>query len=278
MTEEKKPKDKTQRLPRLAIFVVVFGLVVSAAVLALAHLPGGSSKNADWDSVETIATPAKPEPLGKNGSLALARTSISALAPNISDESIFMISGVAKVDSGGKVPTTLTCDVAGEGKPVLNDANQTIEETAIARTIKLRAAWPRPSGELDLSRQEVPELAVTKFHSLGADVLGMPIRDYFRRYTDSVAPVTVDWDTDENATRQTWIWTLPDGTGTGPATLAYAVIFKTIIRPKGTIKCRAEAGKAKAAVNVPFLQKEFPVVDSSDDTSDAEASSASDVQ
>ena len=260
---EETPSDKNQRFPRLALFTVAFGLLVSAAVLALAHLPGGSTKDAEWDTLEAVKTP-KAVKLGNGGSLGLARTTISALAPNISNESIFMIAGVANIDSGGNVPTTIQCDVAGDGEAIL-DEGELVEETTIARTPKLRAAWPRPSGEEDLNRQEVPELLVTKFHSLGADVLNLPIRTYFRRYTDTASPITVDWDTDENGTRQSWIWEMPEGTGGSAATLAYAVIFKTVIQPSGTIKCSATAGKSKAVTKAPFKQKEWPIVVSEDD-------------
>ena len=50
---------------------------------------------------------------------------------------------------------------------------------------------PRDSIIEDLNRQPVPELLVTKFKALGADVLNLPIRDRFRRYTDTGQPIAV---------------------------------------------------------------------------------------
>lgn len=248
------------RIPRGAIAVVIVGLVASLGVFGLSKKSGGSSAELEWDVKEPIRTPVQKQ-LGENGSLRLARTSVSAIAPNANDELIYRVSGVVTVDSGGRIPTRVRCDIE-----TLNGG-----ESMIARTPNLRAAWPRPSD--NLQRQDVPETAVVKFHAAGAAVLGLPIRDVFRRYTDSAAPTLAAWDGyDEKV--QNWVWTMEKGTGPGPATLGYAVVFKTAEQPSGLIECRADAVTAAgdqetAVIRVPVKLETWPVPDA-DDSIDAE--------
>ncbi|MDQ2621552.1 MAG: hypothetical protein M3Y45_00765 [Actinomycetota bacterium] len=248
------------RIPRGAIVVVIVGLVASLGVFGLSKKSGGSSAELEWDVKEPIRTPVEKQ-LGANGSLRLARTSVSAIAPNANGELIYRVSGVVTIDSGGKVPTMVRCDIA-----TTNGG-----ESMIARTPNLRAAWPRPSD--DLQRQEVPETAVVKFHAAGASVLGLPIRDVFRRYTDSAAPTIVEWDGYEEKVHN-WIWKMENGTGPGPATLGYSVIFKTAEQPVGLIDCKADlvpasGNQSSAEIRVPVKLDTWPVPDS-DDSVDVE--------
>lgn len=246
-------------IPRGAVAVVIVGLIASLGIYVVGLRTGGSAAEQDWQTVEPVTVPAAKE-VGDGGSFGLARTSLSALAPNASGDLIFRISGVVQADSGkGDPPTAIRCDMT----------STTPGDTFIARTISKRAAWPRPSDELQA--QEVPELAIAKLPYRGADVQELPIRDVFRRYTDSTAPTLVDWDFIADAT-QTWIWTMPQGTGEGTATMGYAVIFRTQERPEATIDCGARVGDSEARVRARAEQQEWPLVDEATAEESADAS------
>lgn len=242
--------------------MVIVGLVTSLGIFGLSKKSGGTSAELDWDVKEPVKTPVERQ-LGDKGTFRLARTSISAIAPNVEGELIYRVSGMVTIDSDRRVPTVVRCDIA-----TTNGG-----ESMIARTPNLRAAWPRPSD--DLHRQEVPETAVVKFNAVGASVLGLPIRDVFRRYTDSDAPTLVDWDGYEEKV-QNWVWTMEEGTGSGAATLGYAVVFKTAEQPTGEIECKAAlapgsgSGRASTAtIKVPLKLETWPIV-ADDEPIDAE--------
>jgi hypothetical protein len=235
-------------MPVGAVAVVIFGLVATLGVIAVdLRSGGGSADSTEWVTVEPVATP-KPVKLGGGGSFGLSRTTIAAIAPIESGELLFRIAGVVELDSaraGG--PAIARCDVTSPA-----------DGSFIARTPKRRAAWPRPS--IELQAQAVPEEIVVKFKRRGAEVLGLPIRDSFRAYTDSAAPTDVDWDGFAKQT-QNWVWTMSDGTGQGGATMAYAVVFKTTEKPRAEVVCTASSGGKDAKLTYKATQQEWPLVD-----------------
>lgn len=246
-------------IPRGAVAVVIVGLIASLGIYAIELRTSGSSSERDWQSIEPVSTPPA-KAIGDGGSFGLARTTLSALPQNASGDLIFRVAGVVQVDSGrGKAPTSVRCDVS----------STTPGDTFIARTTSKRSAWPRPSD--DLERQEVPELSVAKFSFHGADVQELPIRDAFRRYTDSTAPTLVDWDFSDEAT-QTWIWTMAEGTGTGTATLGYDVIFRAQDRPAALIDCAARVNESEERIRVTARQQDWPLVDQASDEESADVS------
>ena len=155
------------------------------------------------------------------------------------------------------------------------DITSTFEDSRIAQTPGARAAWPRPSDELQA--QEVPEASVAIFKARGADALFLPIRDVFRRFTDSAAPTVVDWDEYEER-NQSIIWDMPEGTGAGAATLGYSVIFRTLDRPEAVIRCSATAGNSEAEVEVEAVQQEWPLEAPDPDEPTAPEGEAADVE
>lgn len=264
--KEKVPPE--ERIPRPALAVAGVGLLLSVAIFGISLRGGGSASEVEWDVVEPVKTPPASR-VGPGGSLELARTSISALAPNSEGYLLFQIAGVVRIDSGGTAPATLRCAVR----------TTNAGESMIARTTKKRAAWPRPSEEL--RRQEVPERSIAKFRAGGSAVMELPIRDVFRRYTDSDAPTLVDWDGYDDRS-QNWLWSFAKGTGGDSATLGYAVIFKTQERPTGAIECRAKsiptAGgpEASGRTAAPVRLKTWPIPDQTEDSQ--QGSEATDVQ
>lgn len=121
-----------------------------------------------------------------NGTSGAARTTISALTPNINNESIFMIAGGRQHRFGRQPADHDQYDVAkATVRPCSTKANW-------SRTRSPTLKAPRRLAEPVATRTQPPgisKLLVTKFHSLGADVLNLPIRSYFRRYTDTASPI-----------------------------------------------------------------------------------------
>jgi len=248
--DESEPKtgqdNSNGRFPRGAIATVIVGLVATLAVIAFDLTKGaGSAVEIQWDTVEEVETPPA-QPLGPRGSFGLARTSLAAIAPIESGQLLFRVAGVVTIDSGGRTaPTIVRCDITSPA-----------EESIIAQTPGARATWPRPSDELQA--QDVPEASVALFKARGADALFLPIRDVFRRFTDSAAPTNADWDLYEEQ-NQSLIWEMPEGTGSGAATLGYSVIFKTVERPVARIRCEGSVANSQARVSVRAVQQEWPL-------------------
>lgn len=253
---EPEEKPKSDRMPRGAVATVIVGLIVTLMVIAV-DLRGGSSDSTEWPTVELVESQTAVE-LDRGGSFGLARTTISAIPPVESGELLFRIAGVVEIDSGNGVgPAAARCDVTSPA-----------EGSIIARTATRVASWPRPG--IDLQDQFVPVKPFIRFEHQGGEVLGVSVRDSFRIFTDSAAPTDVDWDGYADRT-QNWVWTMPDGTGAGGATLSYVVIFKTTEKPRAKIVCTGSAGGDPARVKLEATQQEWPLLDPSVDTSGAES-------
>lgn len=249
-------------IPRLAVGVVVLGLIVSLAVYALSFLPGNGSEEIAWDTVEPIKSPSAKAAGG--GSLAVTRTSLAALAPNEDGLLLYRVAGAIRIESNGRKTTQVRCDVT----------SRVAGDTRIARSTRLRAAWPKPSD--DLQAQEVPETSFVKYATADANKVDLPIRDVARRYIDADVPVTVDWDSYiENS--QNWVWHLDDGTGAGAATLPWLVIFEADNRPRGTIRCSATIGSGEAKFTIPFRQQEWPIADDQPNPGETDSGTAPNV-
>ena len=240
------PERSDGKIPRPAIFVAIAGVVASLAIYGLSFVPGAGSVSIKWDSNEPVASP--PARQVGPGTFEVARTSLAALAPNDNGELLFRVAGVIRVDSGGPNPIRVRCDIA----------SRAAGDTEMARSTRLRAAWPKPSDRLQA--QDVPETSFVRFESGDARKFDLPIRDVARRYVDTDAPTLVDWDgyVEDN---QNWIWTMPEGTGTGAATLPWLVIFEAEDRPRGLIDCVGTIDGDRERIRIPYLQEEWPIAD-----------------
>lgn len=227
-------------MPRAVPIVLAIGLLLSLVAFGANRRDWEASADLEWMTVEEIPTPP-PAPVEGGGSVELARTTLSAIPETERGELLFRVSGVLLLGRT-RDPLTARCDVSAPSS------------AGIARTPKKRGAWPRPSEDLRL--QDVPELIVIDFSDDGAELLGLPIRDSFRRYSDSAAPVTVEWDGFAER-RQNWVWTFPRGTGAGPATLGFTVVFKTFRRPRANIVCSS----AGTSVETRAEQVTWPIPD-----------------
>jgi hypothetical protein len=236
-------------MPRGAIATVVVGLIVSALVFAL-DIRGNGSEPAAWPSVEPIESPTAAG-LGKGGSFGLAGTTLSAVPPNKDDELLFRVAGVVEIDSGSSAGAAAArCEISSPARG-----------SAIARAPVRTAAWPRPST--DLQTEFVPDRPLIKFENPEGKLLGVPVRDSFRIFTDSSSPTEVSWNSDSDQT-QSWTWNMPEGTGTSGATLSYMVVFKTGSKPRARIACSGSSGGQRQEVTLDAVQEAWPLTESSD--------------
>lgn len=262
MTEHSADKDQN-RIPRGALVVVAVGLIATLGVLALDVVGGGTSAELEWTTMEKVETPPKAK-VGP-GSVSMDRTTISAIGQNGGGSSLYRIAGAITVDSGGeKTPVRIRCDIESLDP-----------ESTIARTPKRRAAWPRPSEELQA--QAVPDSAVVKFNAVGNDVLGLPMRDVVRRYTNTLESSLVDWDGFEERT-QNWVWDMKDGTGPSPAVLGYVVIFKTETKPDASLQCVTEIDGDRVTQRARATQQEWPLPEPELESTEAQAENTEDVE
>lgn len=256
---DSQPDKPTDRIPRGAIAVVIVGLFLTLIVIGLDIRGGGSSAELAWTTNEKVKVPPQAD-LGKKGSFQLTRTTLSAIPTNGAGELVFRFSGLAVIDSGGKKPTQVKCKYTSPHQDGSTG-------TTVARTPNLRAAWPRPSDELQA--QEVPESLVLKFNAVGNKILGVPIRDSISHYTNSKSPTVADWGgyQDENHLgTHAFIWDMAKGTGPGPASLGYAVVFKTVFKPELNIRCDARVGNEKVTQRFKAIQQEWPIEDQTSDS------------
>lgn len=230
------------RMPKGAKWAVGIGLILSVAVAAVEIPNWADVTEAEWVLVEDVPTPAQRN-LEGGGSFQPSRMTISALSPNQSGEALFRVAGVLAVEKIGE-PVVARCDVTG-----------TAPGTEIARTPRRRAAWPRPSD--DLAVQEVPDLLVVEFPLDEADLAQLPIRDSFRRYSDTSKKVLVDWD-GFDAETQNWVWELPEGTGAGQVALGWSVVFRSSKRPEARIVCGAGMSEAANRVTIEARMESWP--------------------
>jgi hypothetical protein len=231
-------------IPMPVIGVVVLGVLATVAVGYVNHAGGQSTTEVTWETTESVPA-AGPVAFGPDGSISLERGRVSATLPTVRGDFLYRVSGLVRIQSPGRQSLGVECGV--ESLAV---------DSLIARTVRKRAAWPRPSD--DLARQEVPEAATIRFRVNGAEFASIPLRDAINRYTDSARLTTAEWPGyDED--RQGWVWTFPQGTGVGTVSLGYIVVFRTRYRPRVRIECQVRSPSSEAKVSTSFLQDEWPL-------------------
>lgn len=253
--------DAAREMPRAALVVVLVGLVVTVLVGVVSLFGDGVAATVPWETTEPV-TSVGPAAIGPAASISLERGLVSTTAQTTRGDFLYRVSGLVRVESRKSGPFSVECEVES-----LSPGSQ------VARTIRKRASWPRPSD--DLARQVVPDLASLRFQTKGATYADVSLRDAINAYTDSVRPTLTEWP-GYLEDRESWIWTFPEGPGAGTVSLGYIVMFKTSSRPRGRVTCRARSEKASGRLSTSFRQQEWPLA--SVDIDAAQSSQQSDVE
>jgi hypothetical protein len=223
------------RPPRGALAVVVVGLVASVAAWLLStDETGGSSVEIEW--VARAAIPDSPRAaIPGGGSMRLEEGGLRTSEDNIDGERVFRATSVLRIEAGSAV-----------GQARVNCTMRGGRNAELGRTVNSRGAFPRSSGEYNLTKQEVPESVGIRLPIQGAEFASLEMGDAFEVFTD-LPGVVVSWQP-YRTDSQEWQWGLPEGRLREPLELGFASFWRTAGQVSVQISCTLETGAGKAAV------------------------------
>lgn len=222
------------RPPRGALVVIAIGLIATFAAAALAtDEVGGSSVEIEWVSRAPIPdSPAAAIPGG--GSMRLAEGGLRTTEENINGERVFRATSVLRIEAGSAVgQARVRCRMSGGG-------------AELGRTVNSRGAFPRSSGEYNLTKQEVPESIGIRLPIQGAEFASLEMGDAFSTFTD-LPGVVVSWQPHRTYSQE-WQWGLPQGRLQERLALGFASFWRTSGQVSVKASCTLETGAGKAAV------------------------------
>jgi hypothetical protein len=223
------------RPPRGAIAVVAIGLIACVAAWLLStDEAGGSSVEIEWVS----RAPLPDSPLAAipgGGSMRLEDGGLRATETNINGELIYRATSVLWIDAGSAV-----------GQARVNCTMRGGPGSELGRTVNSRGAFPRSSGEYNLTKQEVPGSVGVRLPIQGAEYASLEMSDAFETFTD-LPGVVVSW-LPYRTDSQEWQWGLPEGRPKEPLTLGFASFWRTTGEAAVKVACTLETGAGKATV------------------------------
>ncbi len=226
--------NKDNRPPRGALVVVAIGLIATVAAALLAtDEAGGSSVEIEWAAHAQLPD-SPPATIPGGGSMRLQDGGLRASEDNIEGERIFRVTSVLRIDSGSAVgQARVRCRMTGGG-------------AELGRTVNSRGAFPRSSGEYNLTKQDVPESVGVRLPIQGAEYASLELGDAFEAFTE-LPGVVVSW-LPHRTYSQEWQWGLPEGRLQKPLDLALASFWRTAGKLDAHVSCTVETDAGKAAV------------------------------
>jgi len=214
------------RPPRGALAVVAIGLVATlAAALLSTDESGGSTVKVEWAKRAALPDSA-PARIPGGGSMRIDEAGLRATDDNVNGERVFRVTAVLRIDAGSAVGQgRVRCRMRGGG-------------AELSRTVDSRGAFPRSSGEYNLTKQEVPESVGVKYHSSGAEYASLELGDAFETFTD-LPGVVVSWEPFRTASQE-WQWGLPEGRPRESLELGLASFWRTAKAPAASVSCTLE--------------------------------------
>ena len=223
------------RPPRGAIAVVVLGLIATLAAAALAtDETGGSSVEIEWVARAPLSDSA-PAAIPGGGSMRLEDGGLRVTEANIEGERVYRATSVLRIAAGSAV---------GQGR--VNCAMSGGPGAELGRTVNSRGAFPRSSGEYNLTKQEVPGSVGIRLPIQGAEYASLEMEDAFATFT-GLPGVVVSW-MPYRADIQEWQWGLPEGRPQEPLALGFATFWRTGGEVSVKASCTLETGGGKATV------------------------------
>jgi hypothetical protein len=226
--------SSNSRPPRGALVVVAIGLIATVAAALLAtDEAGGSSVEIEWAAHAQLPD-SRPATIPGGGSMRLQDGGLRASEDNIEGERIFRVTSVLRIDAGSAVgQARVRCRMSGGG-------------AELGRTVNSRGAFPRSSGEYNLTKQEVPESVGVRLPIQGAEFASLEMGDAFPTFTD-LPGVVVSW-LPHRTYSQEWQWGLPKGRLRDPLTLGFAGFWRTSGKVSAKVSCSLETDAGKATV------------------------------
>jgi len=222
------------RPPRGAIAVVLVGLIATLAAAVLSsESAGGSSVEIEWAKQAPIPD-SRTAPIPGGGSMRLGGAELRATEDNIEGEHVFRADAVLTIAAGSAVgQARLRCLMRGAG-------------AELGRTVNSRGAFPRSSGEYNLTKQDVPGSVGIRFPIRGAEYASLEFEDAFPAFTE-LPGVVVSWAPSRTASQE-WQWGLPKGKPAKPLELGFASFWRTARTPTVQISCTLENNSGSATV------------------------------
>jgi hypothetical protein len=223
------------RPPRGALVVVAIGLIATVAAALLAtDEAGGSSVEIEWAAHGRLPD-SPPAAIPGGGSMRLQDGGMRASEDNIEGERIFRVTSVLRIDVGSAVgQARVRCRMTG-GKGA-----------ELGRTVNSRGAFPRSSGEYNLTKQEVPASVGVRLPIQGAEYASLELGDAFEAFTE-LPGVVVSW-MPHRTHSQEWQWGLPEGRLQEPLDLGFAGFWRTAGSLDAHASCTVQTGAGRATV------------------------------
>jgi hypothetical protein len=222
------------RPPRGALAVIAVGLVATLAAAVLAtDEAGGSSVEIEWVARAPIPD-SPPAAIPGGGSMRIEESGLRTSENNIDGERVFRATSVLRIAADSAVgQARVRCRMSGGG-------------AELGRTVNSRGAFPRSSGEYNLTKQEVPESVGIRLPIQGAEFASLEMGDAFPAFTD-LPGVVVSWQP-HRTDSQEWQWGLPEGRLQKPLALGFASFWRTSGRVSAKVSCTLETGAGSATV------------------------------
>jgi hypothetical protein len=223
------------RPPRGALAVIAIGLIATVAAALLAtDASGGSSAEIEWVARAPLPDSSQAAIPG-GGSMRLQDSGLRASEDNIEGERIFRATSVLRIAPGSAVgQARVRCRMSGG------------QGAELGRTVNSRAAFPRSSGEYNLTKQEVPGSVGVKLPIQGAEYASLEMGDAFETFTD-LPGIVVSW-LPHRTHSQEWQWGLPKGRPKAPLELGFASFWRTAGKLTARASCTLETDAGRAAV------------------------------
>jgi hypothetical protein len=223
------------RPPRGALVVIAIGLIATFAAAALAtDEVGGSSVEIEWLARAPIPD-SPPATIPGGGSMRLEEGGLRATEENINGERVFRATAVLRIDAGAAVgQARVRCRMTGGG-------------AELGRTVNSRGAFPRSSGEYNLTKQDVPGSVGIRLPIQGAEYASLEMEDAFETFTD-LPGVVVSWQPHRTYSQE-WQWGLPAGRLQEPLALGFAGFWRTSRQVSADISCTLESAAGKATAH-----------------------------
>jgi hypothetical protein len=223
------------RPPRGAIAVIAVGLIATlAAALLATESAGGSSVKLEWVRSGPIPGSA-PAAIPGGGSMRLEGGELKAIEENLDGEYVYRASTVLRIAADSAVgQARVRCKMRGGTRAELG------------RTVNSRGAFPRSSGEYNLTKQDVPGSVGIRLPIRGAEYASLEFEDAFPVFT-ALPGVVVSWAPYRERSQE-WQWGLPEGRPAQPLSLAFASFWRATGPAQAHISCTLENNGGAATV------------------------------
>lgn len=223
------------RPPRGAVAVIAVGLLATlAASLLTSTSAGGSSVELEWvKRAEIPDSPTAKIPGG--GSMQIVDAGMRSTEDNVDGERVYRVTAVLQLAAGSAV---------GHGR--VRCLTRGGPGAELGRTVNSRGAFPRSSGEYNLTKQEVPGSVGIRFPSRGAEYASLEFEDAFPSFTE-LPGVVVSWAPSRTASQE-WQWGLPEGRLAKQLELGFATFWRTSGPVEAKLACTVETATGTASV------------------------------